>query len=437
MRPCREDVQRRPLRRDFGDTEVHLALLHHPAQRFPLDRINMTDAFEQDVLAVGSIDAVPTLLDVICRTTGMRFAAVARVTDDRWIACSVLDHIEFGLKVGGELKVETTICHEVRDRREAVVINHVAEDGIYCGHPTPAMYGFQSYISMPIILSDGRFFGTLCAIDPKPTMLKTPQVVGMFKMFAQLIAFHLDAIERVALSEFRLSEERKTSELREQFIAVLGHDLRNPLAGISAATQLLERMQLGERATRITGMIQSTAMRMAGLIEDVLDFARGRLGDGIHVNLAADEPLDLILDQVVAELRVSSPHKTIDAQIHLTEPVTCDQRRIGQMFSNLLGNALAHGNADEPVRVRAATANGLFELWVSNSGAPIPPQMMERLFHPFRRGEVQRNQQGLGLGLYIASEIARAHAGSLSVESTDQQTRFTFRMPIAHQPKNE
>ena len=106
-----------------------------------------------DIDAVGAIDAVPTILDVVCRATGMGFAAVARVTEDRWIGCAVHDQIEFGLQPGGELKVETTICNEIREMRAPVVIDHVAEDEVYCGHPTPAMYGFQSYISMPIVLA--------------------------------------------------------------------------------------------------------------------------------------------------------------------------------------------------------------------------------------------------------------------------------------------
>src|SRR6202166_1350117 len=86
----------------------------------------------------------------------------------------------------------------------------------------PAMYGFQSYISVPIILSDGSFFGTLCAIDPRPARLKAPEVIGMFKLFAELIAFHLDTIQRLESSNASLLGERKHSELREQFIAVLG-----------------------------------------------------------------------------------------------------------------------------------------------------------------------------------------------------------------------
>jgi signal transduction histidine kinase len=167
----------------------------------------MTD-YEADVAAIQAIDVIPTILDVVCRTTGMGFAAVARVTEDRWIACEVRDDIQFGLKPGGELKVETTICHEVRQAREAVIIDHVAEDPQYCAHHTPKMYGIQSYISMPIVLRDGTFFGTLCAIDPKPAKLKDPAIVGMFEMFADLIALHLHVNDKLVASvEVRRSSE--------------------------------------------------------------------------------------------------------------------------------------------------------------------------------------------------------------------------------------
>src|SRR5580704_13537459 len=199
----------------------------------------MTHDFQVDIAAVDKIPAVPTILEVVCRTTGMGFAAVALVTEDRWIVCSVKDEIAFGLQPGGELKVETTICNEIRANGELVAIDHVAEHETFCRHPTPAMYGFQSYISVPILRPDGRFFGTLCAIDPKPARLNNPATIGMFKLFADLIAFHLDAQERLQHSEAALEGERRSTELREEFIAVMGHDLRNPLAAIGMSAELL------------------------------------------------------------------------------------------------------------------------------------------------------------------------------------------------------
>jgi signal transduction histidine kinase len=383
----------------------------------------MSETFEQDIAAVSSIKAIPTILDIVCRTTGMRFAAVARVTEDRWIACSVRDDINFGLKPGGELKVESTICHEIRQNGEAVIIDHVSEDAIYAGHHTPQAYGLQSYISMPIRLTDGSFFGTLCAIDPEPHRLKTPETIQMFEMFAEVIGFQLSAIRN-------LLDERNASALREQFIAVLGHDLRNPLASISGGASLLRKEALSERGSRILDMVQGSVVRMSGLIDNVLDFARGRLGGGFTLARQAGVDLEPVLQQVVSELRIGAQSRTIETDFALRDAVNCDPSRFAQMVSNLLANGLTHGAPDEPVQIHAATDGAELKLWIANKGKPIPPGAMERLFQPFFRGEAQPSQNGLGLGLHIASEIAKAHGGALEVASTLQETRFTFRMPL-------
>jgi signal transduction histidine kinase len=393
----------------------------------------MNDDFRADVDAIANIDAVSTILNVVCRVTGMGFAAVARVTEDHWVCLAVNDEISFGLKPGGELKVDTTLCHEVRQRRESVVIDHAAEDGVYCGHPTPAMYGFQSYISMPIFLKDGSFFGTLCAIDPRPAQLKNPGVLGMFKLFAELIALHLDAGRRLAMAEASLLDARAAAELREQFIAVLGHDLRNPLAAIRAGTELLQKTPLDQKARSIISMMDKSVTRMSALIGNVLDFARGRLGAGLTLTRSA-AVLEPVFRQVIEELQAAHPERSIEAEFRLSRPVVVDRIRLGQLLSNLLGNALTYGAADAPVRVKATT-NGHFALVVCNRGVPIPAVAMSRLFHPFARGEVGPNRQGLGLGLYIASEIARAHGGKIEAKSSPEETCFTFSMPLDGGPR--
>ncbi|MBP1858095.1 GAF domain-containing sensor histidine kinase [Rhizobium herbae] len=381
----------------------------------------MTDNPAAAIDAITQISAVPTILDVVCKTTGMRFAAVARVTVDRWIACSVRDEIAFGLEPGGELKIETTICNEIRDHRQAVIIDNVAEDPAYANHHTPAIYGLQSYISMPITLADGSFFGTLCAIDTVPRTLNTPETVGMFQLFANLIAFHLDAQQRI-------DQERQASELREQFIAVLGHDLRNPLASLDAGTRMLLRSVEDDKGKTVLALMRSSIARMSGLIDNVLDFARGRLGGGIAVEQASRVPLKPVMEQVIGELRMANPGRRIDAD--LTEAlVRCDEGRIGQLLSNLLANALTHGDPEAPIRVRSTIAGDRFELSVANAGEPIPQAVVKDLFKPFVRASAKANLQGLGLGLYIASEIAKAHKGQLTVISAPEETCFTFRMP--------
>jgi signal transduction histidine kinase len=386
-------------------------------------------SFDRDIAKVSGIAAVPTILDVVSRTTGMGFTAVARVTEDRWITCASRDELAFGLKPGDELKVETTICHEIRQSREAVIIDDVDQDAAYCRHHTPAQYGFKSYISMPIIMADGRFFGTLCAIDPKPRKLNTPEVVGMFKLFAELIAFHLDAADKVEVSEGKLALEQRSAELREQFIAVLGHDLRNPLASIAGGLRLLRKKVDAEGIDWIN-LMQASVNRMSALIDNVTDFARTRLGGGMQLKLR-EEPLEPHIRHIISEFENVHPNHRITAAVDVPGNVRVDAGRMNQLLSNLLGNALAYGDADAPIMI-VAKANGRgFEISVANKGPRIPDEAMPLLFTAFHRGQVLPNEKGLGLGLYISQEIARAHGGQIRVASTAEQTVFTAEFPLA------
>jgi signal transduction histidine kinase len=387
-----------------------------------------------DVALIGGIPAVPGILDVVCRTTGMGFAAVARVTGDRWVACSVLDKIDFGLKVGGELKLETTICHEIRAARREVVIDHVELDETYRDHHTPRMYGFQSYISIPIVLPGGEFFGTLCAIDPRPARVKTPEVIGMFKLFAELIAFHIDAAEKLASSQSTLHAARETSDLREQFIGVLGHDLRNPLGAISMSAGLLKTTSLNDEQAMAVGIVERGVTRMSELINDALDFTRGRLGGGISLETRSDEPVEPVLRQVIEEIRTVAPGRGIEEHFALQGSFPFDRRRMAQLFTNLLSNAVTHGKATRPITVRAASGEGVFRLSVSNASDTIPPAILKQLFEPFSRGGKGNYQRGLGLGLYIASQIAKSHGGTLAVVSEEGETTFTFTLVTGRLP---
>jgi signal transduction histidine kinase len=385
--------------------------------------------FVGDISLINGIEAVPTILQVICTATGLGFAAVARVREGRWVACSVVDQIEVGLTPGEELPVENTIYDEIRTPRQEVVIDRAAErSGL--GDPILAVYGIQSYISTPIILRDGSLFGALCASDRKPRRLNVPGTVGMFKLFAELIAIQIDSTGRLASSEANLEDERKTAELREQFVAILGHDLRNPLASIQGAAELLMKRTLDERSKQIVRMMRSSAARMSELINNVLDLTQARLGGGFQLNRTTEKDLTPVLEQVTSELRLASPECTIEMECKLDKPISCDRVRIAQLFSNLLGNACRHGDSTAPIRVFAETADAVFKLSVANSGTPIPALEMQRLFQPYVRGAASGSSQGLGLGLYIASEIARAHGGMLTATSSAEETRFTLRMPL-------
>jgi GAF domain-containing protein len=156
-------------------------------------------------VALGDDDRLRAMLEEICRVTGMGFAAVARVTESRWVACQVLDRIEFGMDPGDELKICETICDEIRDSGEAVVFDDASTDIKWSRHPVPVLYGFKSYCSFPVYLDDGSFFGTLCAIDPQPRHVTDEAIVAMFTDFAKrtgaIVSEAMSGVSSAALSQ--------------------------------------------------------------------------------------------------------------------------------------------------------------------------------------------------------------------------------------------
>lgn len=252
----------------------------------------------------------------------------------------------------------------------------------------------------------------------------------MFNLFADLISFHLDAVQEKEKAKKELEEEKYNSELREQFIAILGHDLKNPIATMRMSADILLKVSKEDIVHRNAKMIKSTSFRMQGLIENMLDFARGKLGEGIQLSKNNDiSELYDALNQVINEVKAISPNREIQVDFNLEKDVNNDPERVAQLLSNLLGNADTHGAEDTPIQVSAVSTNGEFELSVTNKGDKINDRAIKYLFKPFYKEKVRPGRQGLGLGLFIASEIARAHNGKIMVSSTEEETCFKFVMP--------
>jgi signal transduction histidine kinase len=389
-------------------------------------------AFGQDLEDIADIGMMDSLLSVVCSVTGMGFSAVARVTDTRWLALAVHDEISFGLVPGQELDVDTTLCKEVRAAGAPIVIEDVGSDARYAEHPTPRIYQLKSYISVPIVLSNGDYFGNLCAIDARPAKISEPHIVLLFRLLSQLITAQLESVRRRRQAEQDVGAERENSRLREQFIAVMGHDLRNPLMSIVAGTELLKRFAGDEMKVRATAhRVERSAQRMKSLIDDVQDLSRGRMGGGIALDLQVDHAIGSALEQVVTELRDANPGRTIDAAIHVKRPMRCDRTRMQQLLSNLLANALVHGAAGAPISVVAVDHGAELLVQVKNDGTPIAPEFITSVFGAFTRGETRGATRGLGLGLFICEQVCKAHGGTLRVSSTAEAgTVFTAVLPL-------
>ena len=302
--------------------------------------------------------------------------------------------------------------------------------------PLLRLQGFVNELALDLVQSDG----TKIPIIANAAEKRSENGRHLFTRLTLFKAVERRTYERGLLearsrAESAIDRERETATLREQFIAVLGHDLRNPLAALAAGARMLrDREQLSERGQLIVKEMDGSVARATALVGNLLDFARGRLGGGLTVERGRPVMLAPVLEQVVSEVRSIAPERQILTHFEISERVECDPDRIGQLASNLLSNALTHGAPGIPVEVEAHTKAGRFTLSVSNGGVPIPPEARAQLFQPFFRGAVRRSQHGLGLGLFIVDEIAKSHGGAMDVRSDEDETRFTFSMPIRSEP---
>jgi sigma-B regulation protein RsbU (phosphoserine phosphatase) len=303
--------------------------------------------------------------------------------------------------------------------------------------PLLLMQGYFHEVALDLLKRDGTRLNVLAnatlrvdaAGKPSGTDIALFQATSRRKYERELYeANQLAEQTRIEIAKLNAALT-ETGLLREEFIAILGHDLRNPLASIDSGMRMLSKETLTARGKQVVGLIEGSVARMSKLINDVLDLTRGRIGGGIPIVRSGDDSLRHDLEQVVAEMEASSGKK-LRTSIDLPERLFVDASRIAQLVSNLLGNALTHGDPTKPISLSARIEDGDLVIAVSNGGEAIPAEIYGRLFQPFFRGS-RTHGQGLGLGLHIASEIAKAHGGTLSVVSSAQLTTFKFGMPDA------
>jgi phosphoserine phosphatase RsbU/P len=243
------------------------------------------------------------------------------------------------------------------------------------------------------------------------------------------------AIERKRAEEGLKREEaaRQTALFREQFLGILGHDLRNPLQAISGNAALLLRYGgLSEPQRKAVNRISISSDRMARMIGDILDFTRTRLGGGYTLQRTWMNVHE-VLKQVVEELEVAHPQKRFELSVSGTGWGEWDADRIAQAASNLVGNAVQYSPEGSAVRVLARDEGDGVRVEIHNQGTPIPAERLPHIFDPFVRGQQGSRsgaRSGLGLGLYITHEIVKAHGGLLQVRSTEAEgTCFWLKLP--------
>ena len=240
-----------------------------------------------------------------------------------------------------------------------------------------------------------------------------------------------------SLAEAVRSYTNRVDESRELFLATLGHDLRAPLHALMLSAEVLARSgQLDVENTQIASRMTGFGQVMTGMIHDLLDFTRTRLGAGMPLSLAPVD-LDSLCRDVLDEFRAAHPDRTLRLESTGDLHGQWDAARLRQVLSNLVGNALQHGDDDGPIDVVARSDDSTVVIAVKNQGPAIAPSALPTLFDPFVRATSMARSDarrgGIGLGLYIARQIVIAHAGMITVASSEEATVFTIRVPRQHE----
>lgn len=250
---------------------------------------------------------------------------------------------------------------------------------------------------------------------------------------AEMTRFN-EAIDQ-ALAESVSRYELLVNRARDMFLAILGHDLRNPLGSVMTGSALIMRdTSVSPRCAAVAKRMLSSSKRMNGLVNDLIDFTRAKLGPAMPLQ-RTDGDLVQVCEQVVGEIRTYHP----DRQVCLHAPsklnAIFDGGRVSQMLSNLVGNAIQHSDANAPVVVSVNKSANEASISINNKGAPIPVEQIETIFDPLVRGGEggpNADERGsLGLGLFVSREIANAHGGAVSVSSDAAAgTTFTVVLPL-------
>jgi light-regulated signal transduction histidine kinase (bacteriophytochrome) len=248
---------------------------------------------------------------------------------------------------------------------------------------------------------------------------------------------------RLTLGELaRVSNARRAQleATRAQLLAMLGHDLRDPLHSINMAGMVLEKTDGGNKSGTLGRRIQSSSNRMQRMIGQVLDMSR--IDRGLDLGVAL-EPVDLaaLVADMVEEAQLAYPAIVYDLRIDEPAVVMADSGRLGQVLSNLLSNARHHGEPNQPIEIRLGRADGEAAIAIANASPPIPHEIESAMFNPFKRSSLNnpRNRTGMGLGLYIAQQIVREHGGEIAYRHEtggaggSGRVVFTVRLPLARQ----
>lgn len=409
---------------------------------------------EQEIETVAQIAVIPKVLELINKTTGMRFAAVARVTAQSWTALAVFDQLGFGLKPGDEVELTNTLCSEVRMYEKPIIIDDIASDETYNCHPIPRDFGFQSHISVPIYVGDSGFWGTLCSVDPEPNTLDNEKIRSLFSFLANLIGEQLEthmllkANKKDLRNQLQISSDledviqahtadlkRKVRELArsnqelKDFSYVASHDLQEPLRKIQTYASMIAQgggTVFSDRDKTYFNKIQDAVDRMRNLIQDLFAYSI------VQTQATSFETVNLaeVVTEVIDNLSEEIAAKNAIVEVGSLCTIAVQRFQIIQLIQNLLGNSLKYCSPERAphIKISSKTVKGVqhqhmdsdttyCRLAISDNGIGFDAAYSAKIFEVFQRLHGKTEYSGTGIGLAIVRKIVENHNGFVSVKS--------------------
>ncbi|MES1172016.1 MAG: CHASE3 domain-containing protein [Bacteroidota bacterium] len=410
------------------------------------DELNASLDYERTLSAVARL-AVPVLADwcvVDLEENGVpKRVATAHVDEDKIVAVQELER-----RYPSDPNARTGVAEILRSG-EAQFLPHIPRELLQNAAVDEEHLrlidelDLRSYVGVPLKVA-GKTIGAITLAMAESRRIYTAGDLEFAQSLADRAALAIENARlfreveraRAAISVELVKEEARrkqaegTSRFAEMFVGILGHDLRNPLNAVTMTAKLLQRKAARDDAA--VARILSSAERMSNMVTQLLDLTRSRLAGGITVD---PRPADLgaVISDVVDELRRAFPGRDIDWQKGQDQECVIDQDRVAQVASNLISNALLHGDPAKPTTVTLRSNGGSWSLVVHNFGTPIPERLSSVIFDPFRRTTARDEKSaGLGLGLFISRQIVIAHGGTIEVDSTAAAgTTFTVNLPAS------
>ncbi|HAT91212.1 MULTISPECIES: GAF domain-containing sensor histidine kinase [Sphingobacterium] len=369
-------------------------------------------------------DSCQRILEALCGHTKMRYGMIRKKDGRKWGNWCVYDyHSQKIVNKNSEHYVK--IYQEIRKGFSPIYIDDTEQCSVDEWTQVLHEFGLKSYISYPIINKNNSIVGHLSFMNAEPVHFDPIKLETLLPVCSDLIAIDFKTIIERRNTRKKLEQELNYSKNRELVLSSLAHDLNNPVSIVKVISQYLGENIKDESQKNLIKKIQEASSRVKGVIDDILDFSSIRLQNKL-IRINDHYRMDALIKQILSEFEVLH-NRALIANINLPVDVPCDHQKMGRAFTNLIGNAIKHGNPFQNIEINAFIQKENFIFSVTNEVSYPQYSDLKDLFKPFVKGV---NSNGLGLGLFIVSEIVKIHKGKIAVNLKDNKITFNLMIPI-------